>query len=256
MRKHLVLFFMITLLMLVMVSPSLAEGTNTTTTQQDTITQQPTTTKQDTTNQQPTTNNSFLNGLNNASNLSANVTGAEKITSGVKTIASFIVQVLAYVITFGIAVRVVLDLTYIGLPFTRSLLSNGHSGVAQHNNTFGGGYNNTFGGGYNTFGGGGFGNSFGGYGANRFGVHGSTMGKIGGLQLVSNAALNAVASESAVDPNGKTGNAFKTYTKDMVVLLVMVPVLLTLTITGALSNIGYYIGSLIVNMLHGINGLM
>jgi cytochrome c oxidase assembly factor CtaG len=64
----------------------------------------------------------------------------------------------------------------------------------------------------------------------------------GRIQWVSNAALNAVATESTVGPDGKANGPFKTYIKDMVVVLVLTPVLLVLALTGVLADLGFVIG--------------
>jgi len=64
----------------------------------------------------------------------------------------------------------------------------------------------------------------------------------GRIQWVSNAALNAVATESTVGPDGKANGPFKTYIKDMVVVLVLTPVLLVLAFTGVLADLGFVIG--------------
>ena len=70
----------------------------------------------------------------------------------------------------------------------------------------------------------------------------------GRIQFVSNAALNAVATESVIGPDGKGQSAFKTYSKEMIVSLVAAPALLVLCVTGAIAKIGFGIGSLIADV--------
>ena len=74
----------------------------------------------------------------------------------------------------------------------------------------------------------------------------------GRIQFVSNAALNAVATESVLGPDGKGQSAFKTYCKDMVVSLIAAPVLLVLCVTGAIANIGFGIGAFVANVASNI----
>ncbi len=66
-------------------------------------------------------NKSFIEGLQGSANVSADVEGVSNITSGAKTVVAFIVQVIAYLITILLALRVVIDLAFIALPFARSL---------------------------------------------------------------------------------------------------------------------------------------
>lgn len=79
---------------------------------------------------------------------------------------------------------------------------------------------------------------------------------IGRIQWVSNAALNAVAAESSVDPQtGKAVSPFKLYVKDMAVTLVAVPILLVLAITGALTNLGFLIGKAVAAAVGKLGGM-
>jgi len=229
-------------------------------------------------------NQSFINGLKEAGDLTADIEGAQAATGWIRVIASWIVQVLSYAITAFLAVRVVLDLMYIGLPFTRGFLANGYAGNAQAgaggmpNSMMGGGMGQPgmgmgMGGmGMGGMGMGGYGMR-GGYGMNRgMGMGGMGMGgmgqgmaatgmnqqgnMIGRVQWVSNAALNAVAGESAVGPDGKANSPFKTYIHDMVLVLVLVPVLLILAATGALTNLGFLIGNLLCDAIASIGEMI
>lgn len=223
-------------------------------------------------------NQNFIAGINKAADLSGQVDGVEEATSGLRFVAAWVVQVLAYGLTVLLAVRVMLDLTYIGLPFTRSFLANGYAGNAQAGaggmpNSMQGGPGMGMGGMGGMGMGGGYGGRYGGMGGMGMGGMGmgGGMGMQGGMQpanmnqgnniagriqWVSNAALNAVAGESTVDPSGKPVGPFKRYMKDMVVVLVMVPILITLAVTGTLTSLGFLIGDLLVDAISGIGDML
>ena len=188
----------------------------------------------------------------------------------VQKVASIIIQALVYILTALLAISKVIDLFYVGLPFMRTILANGYMGNAKvagtqqqgMNSGMGGG----FGGGMNGMGGG-FGGGFGGgmgggFGNRGMGMGGSMMGDQqmanqnqparGRFQFVSNAALNAVATESVIGPDGKGQSAFKTYVKDMVISLIAVPVLLILCVTGAVTKIGFGLGKLIADIASNV----
>jgi hypothetical protein len=97
-------------------------------------TQQPTQVTQ-TTQAAPSANadaaNAFMDEVKQATDLSEVSPGATKVNEGIKKIASFIVQILSYFVTAFLVVRVVVDLCYICIPFTRSFLANGYGGNAQ-----------------------------------------------------------------------------------------------------------------------------
>lgn len=226
----------------------------------------------------------FISGLNKAGDLaSADIEGTEAATEWIRVIAAWIVQVLSYAITAFLAVRVVLDLTYIALPFTRGILANGYAGNAQAgaggmpNSMVGGGMGQPgMGMGMGGMGGMGMGGMGmggmgmrGGYGMNRMGGMGAMGGGMGAtpgmnqqgnmlgrVQWVSNAALNAVASESTVGPDGKGNSPFKTYIHDMVIVLIMVPVLLVLAATGALTSLGFMLGNLLCDAIASIGDML
>lgn len=221
-------------------------------------------------------NKDLISSVQDATDLSEVSPGAQKINKGINKVASFIVQVIAYLITAGLVVRIVIDLCYIGLPFTRSFLANGYQGNSQAgaggmpNQGMMGGMNGGMGmGGMNGgmgMGMGGYGMR-GGYGMNRMGgMGGMGMGgmqgqmgaqpAMGRIQWVSNAALNAAAAESVVGPDGKAVSPFKAYMKDMTVVLVITPVLLVLAISGALTDLGFLLGDLLANAIEGIGGML
>lgn len=221
-------------------------------------------------------NKGFIDGLNKAADVSAEVEGVENVTAGVKTAVAFVVQIIAYLITILLALRVVLDLMYIALPFTRTFLGNGYMGNAQAG--AGGMPNSMSMGGMGGMGMGGMGGIGGRYGG-RYGGWGGMSGMggmgmaggmnagvgmgagqqpnvIGRIQWVSNAALNAVAGENIVGPDGKAVSPFKLYIKDMIVVLILVPILITLAVTGALTSLGFVIAQVVVDGIAKIGSMI
>ena len=220
-------------------------------------------------------NKGFIDGLNKAADVSAEVEGVENVTAGAKTAVAFVVQIIAYLITILLALRVVLDLMYIALPFTRTFLGNGYMGNAQAG--AGGMPNSMSMGGWGGMGMGGMGGIGGRYGR-RYGMGGMSgmggMGMAGGMnagvgmgagqqpnvigriQWVSNAALNAVAGENIVGPDGKAVSPFKLYIKDMIVVLILVPILITLAVTGALTSLGFVIAQVVVDGIAKIGSMI
>lgn len=203
----------------------------------------------------------IIKDLGESTDLRERLPEVEKAGEGIKRIISIIVQIIAYVITFGLVLRVTLDLMYIGLPFVRGFLANGYTGnpqAATGGPTTPGGY-----GGMSSGMGFGFPRpfGFGGYGGYGMGMH-STMASSNNtanmqhnrIQWVSNAALNAVAAESTVGPDGKPVSPMKVYMKDMVLVLVLTPVMLVLAISGVLTQLGFVLGELISNALRGFGG--
>jgi hypothetical protein len=204
---------------------------------------------------------------------------ATEAAGKLKNIVNIIVTLLAYIIVFGLSIRVALDLLYIGLPFSRKFLGNGYAGNARAGDVnaaspmggmglgsspyggFGGGGMGGYGGGFNRFGGMGFGSRFGmggmGSASNSPGAYQDQMGTMTGrLQLVSNAALNAAASEATIDPDGRNASPFKIYAKDMAITLILTPILLILAVSGALLHIGLVIGGGIATLLSGISNMI
>lgn len=220
----------------------------------------------------------YIENTKNAADLTAvDTAGADKVNEGIRTVAAFIVRILSYFLTAFLVVRVILDLVYIALPFTRSILSNGYAGnPAAGGSDMGmqqpgmGGMGMGAGMGGMGMGGmrgmGGYGMR-GGYGMNRMGMDGmggmgmqqGQMGAspaMGRVQWVSSAALNAVAAEQMPGPDGKPQSALKAYAKDMMVVLIITPILLTLAITGVLTNLGFLIGDVIAKGITSISGML
>lgn len=205
-------------------------------------------------------NQSFIAGLGDAANLTDPVEGVDKVTPWIKQIAGFIVQVVSYAVIILLAARVVIDLAYIGLPFTRSFLGNGYSGAGMQggqpgmggmmgggmmNNRYnmGGMMNNRYSMGGGMMGGGMMGSNPGMGGANQTG---QMMGRI---QWVSNAALRAADMEGQPGPDGREMGPLKSYMKNMVVILVAVPILLILAATGTLTQFGLLLADKLVDLI-------
>ena len=232
---------------------------------QSTDTQQ----NQNTTVDKPSVNTNFSSDLIGATDFTETDPVASSINEGQKKVAGIIIQVLGYFITLGLSVRIIIDAAYIAIPFSRVWLANGRvqqpsSQQAQGGmqGGFGGGYGSGgFGGGYGSggFGGGyGSGGFGGGYGSGGFGggmqggmqQQAQPQGNPFKLQLVSDEAFFAVANAQNVDPTtGKKQNAFKLYFKDMVVIGILTPILIVMALSGAMTQLGFLIGSVIVDML-------
>lgn len=195
-------------------------------------------------------NKGFINSMNSASDLTADIDGANEVTGAVKKFAGKIIGFLFYTIPVLLTLRVALDLTYIGVPFLRKILANGHTGAAPSGGQgMGAGMGMNQGMGMNS----GMGMNAG-MGMNR----GMGAGAVGNgsvkIQLISNAALNAVAAEKAPGPDAP--GPFKIYIKDMVVVLTLIPVLIVLAATGILTNVGLTLGSILVDFISNIQGMI
>lgn len=202
----------------------------------------------------------YINSLKDATDLTQSSEVVSKVNTSLKKVISIVVQILAYAITALLTVRVVLDLMFIAIPFSRKYLANGFMGNAQA-----GAQQPGMNGGMGAMGGG-FGGMSGGYGMgggysmNRgYGMNGGMGGMNGGLgtpqqqpgmngrtQWVSNAALNAVASAQA------GVNPYSAYIKDMTVVCILTPILLILATTGALTNLGFLLGDVLARAIGSI----
>lgn len=85
---------------------------------------------------------------------------------------------------------------------------------------------------------------------------GMQQGMLGRIQWVSNAALTAVASEKVMGPTGKPESPFKIYAKDMTVTLIAVPILITLSVTGVLTQFGFLIGDMLCGLIETVGGMI
>ena len=174
-------------------------------------------------------NKSQIDNLKNATKLDGSSEAASKVNSTLSKVLSVVIQVISYAVTALLVLRMLLDLAYIVLPFTRSFLSNGYGSNVQPGMGMGAP-----------------GMGMGAPGMN--GMEGSQPGatpSMGRVQLISKTALNAVAAEGVIGPNGKSISPLKTYAKDMVIVLVLAPTFLTLAITGVLTQLGITLGELL-----------
>lgn len=192
-----------------------------------------------------------LNYIKEADDLGELSTAASKINTQINRAVSLVVQVLAYFITAFLAVRVLIDLCYIALPFSRRLLYDNGNNEMQSSlsmnmgNSIGGNMNNP--------------------GMGRMSM-GSPMGmhtmnqNSGGnnrkIAWVSNAAVRAVALELEQRQDGMRVNAFRYYAKDMIIVLVVTPILLVLAITGTLTDLGFLLGEIISKGINNIGNMI
>lgn len=208
----------------------------------------------------------YINSLKDATDLTQSSEVVSKVNTSLKKVISIVVQILAYAITALLTVRVILDLMFIAIPFSRKYLANGFMGNAQAGAQQPGmnGSMSAMGGGFGGMSGGyGMGSGYGmnrGYGMNGgMGGMGAMNGMNGGLgtpqqqpgmngrtQWVSNAALNAVASAQA------GVNPYSAYIKDMAVVCILTPILLILATTGALTNLGFLLGDVLARAIGSI----
>lgn len=213
----------------------------------------------------------FLGSLQDASKMDVSGSEVNSITQPIVKYSGMIVQVLSLIAVVGMSIRVAIDLIYIVVPFSRKFLANGHMGNPQTGQPMGQpGMGGPMGGGMMGGGmmGGGMGMGMGGMGryGGGMGMGGMGMGgpmaggmnaqgdmgsRMNRVQWVSGAALNAVAAESTVGPDGKAVSPVKEYMKDMIVLFVLVPILVILLATGAIQAVGFAVGRGISSMIGG-----
>lgn len=202
--------------------------------------------------------------LKGATDLDQTHSGATKINQGIKTVASFIIQILSYALTVLLTLRVILDLIYINISFSRGLLGGGAQPMPGQPGQPGmgggmgmGGMGSMGGMGMGGMGMGGMHSRYGGMG----GMGGMGMGGMaggmgmngqqgmqqpgGGLRFVSDAAIMAVSQPSPM----------RYYAKDMAVTLIIVPILLILAVTGVLTDLGFLIGEAIAKMIGSFGGM-
>ena len=201
-------------------------------------------------------NRSVIQGLDEAAVLSPEVEGTQKIIAPLRYGVAFVVQVLSFIIITGMALSVVLDLTYLAVTPLRSVLSNGQTGStlpagqqAQPGGFQPAWFPSTF--------------NFKQGPVNGFGppqTQGGLSGAMnpgqpnpgpgGRIQLVSKAALDAAANEGTIDPNtSKTRGLISLYMKGMGLKLILIPVLLILVVTGSLTNLGFVVADVLVAVI-------
>lgn len=181
------------------------------------------------------------------------------VQSTLGQIMGWVVPILVGAIFAALTFRVLIDILYIVAPFIRPKLAPGVQGDQMAENQMGGGMQYGMGGaagGMGMAGGmmgaGGMAGGYGGYvGRGRRGMAGGMAGgvPVGGTQWVSETAIAAVMAGNQVGPNGKPNNPVIFYLKGMVVPLVLIPVMLVLLLSGVLTQVGFYIGDLITNVI-------
>ena len=186
-----------------------------------------------------------LNYIKEADDLGDLSTAASKINTQLHRAASLVVQVLAYFITAFLAVRVLVDLCYITLPFSRRLLYDNGNNEMQSSLSMN------------------MGNSIGGNGRMSMGspmgmqtINQNSGGSNRKIAWVSNAAVRAVALEFEQRQDGMRVNAFRYYAKDMIIVLVVTPILLVLAITGTLTDLGFLLGEMINNVINNMGNMI
>lgn len=166
----------------------------------------------------------YINSLKGATSLTEERSDiVDKVNGATNRAVSIVVQILAYAIVAGLTLRVVIDLAYIAIPFMRKALSS-ESGQGQQMQ-----------GNMNT--------------QQQQGNMSMQNNNTTKIQWISNAARIAVDSEQ----NGM--NPYKVYVKDMVIILVVTPLLLILTMTGALTNLGFLLGDVLVKAIGSFGSL-
>ena len=184
----------------------------------------------------------FINGLGESGKigLQQNET-TEKIAKALKAIVTPIVQLLSHLIVIGLVVRVILDLIYIVIPFSRKLLLYGQNVETSGNM----GVGNMGNGGYPT--------------ASQMMTMSNGQNALGGqgeasrsnkVQIISNAAIRAVQGEQSGQ------SVFRYYFKDMLVVMVVTPILLVLTLTGVLMDLGFILGDAICGLIVSLGAMV
>jgi hypothetical protein len=183
----------------------------------------------------------YINALESATELGEQSAAATKINSLISKAASFIIQIISYFIVAFLVVRIVIDICYIVIPFVRPILAYDYTydkeiGVSMNKQMSaveqgGMGLADLHGAGKS-------------YPASYY------KPKERKKQWVSYGAINAVEAAS----NGES--AFRVYAKDMIIVLVLTPIMLTLAITGVLTDFGFLLGDVICNCIRGIANLV
>ena len=184
----------------------------------------------------------MVNDLAGAADFSGDSQIAKDVQQSTRPYMMAIMQILSWIIVFALGLSVMFDLLYLVAPPLRGVLSGGAGATSATSGTAtSGSFGGSFGGG--SFGGG----SFGGGMSNPTPVQ-PAGGR--GFCLVSQEAINAA---TAVDPQtGKTKSSISVYAKTAWLKLVLTPVVLILTVTGSLQQIGFTIASILVNLIKNI----
>ncbi len=162
----------------------------------------------------------------------------EHVNSKIGAVVKLVIQILSYAIVSFMVLRIMLDLLYIAIPFSRSLLGGGVvENTPVQTNTMG-----SFGIGQPT---GGFEGM-----AGPVGMGNSGQMSINRTKWVSENAIRAVGASY----NGE--NPYKIYVKDMTILLIITPILMVLAISGVLTNLGFILGEVLIEGIESIKNMI
>lgn len=178
----------------------------------------------------------FINSMKDVTDVTTVESEAvHKINGAISKTVGVVIQILSYMAIALLSVRVVLDILFIAIPFSRSLFVSTDAGQGGPSAGMGG---NPFDGGMGSM------NSM-----NQQAPASQSQSK-GSIQWISGAAMNAV------DMNETVAGSFKYYIKDMVVVLTLTPVLIILAVTGVLTNLGFLLGDVAVNFVAWLGTLL
>lgn len=192
--------------------------------------------------------------LSDSMNYSKTTETVKTVQKSAGTVVGIVLQLMAYALTVLLTLRIMTDLFYIVVPWLQPWLSGGKEGTANQGQGhqqggmggmggYGGGY-----GGMSSYGGmGGYGGGMNSYG----GGMGGQQQQQGGFSKVSQEALNAVACSKVQGPNGKCPSAFKIYFKSMMEVAIITPIMIVLSLTGIIAQLGFMLGNIIVNGIAG-----
>lgn len=212
-----------------------------------------------------------FNVLSEAGKVDINNEKSVAIFQSMKKLLTPFMYVIVWAIVLGINLTSLMDLLYLSVPLSRSLLCKDPSSVPGTQAPQGGGSSGGFGGGGfggGGFGGGGFGgssfggSSFGGSGYGSSGFGGSSFGGGGSQQpqgrgknqLISASAIKAVNCHGQMGPDGVEMSMWKVYGKHLICLMVLAPILLILTIDGVLVDISTTLAALLITGIRTILG--
>lgn len=201
------------------------------------------------------TRSDIVNDLAGAADFSGDSQIAKEFQNSTRPFTMAVMQILSWVIMFFLGLSVILDILYLVAPPLRGILSGGAGATSATSGTATSG---SFGGGFNSGMGGGFGSGMGGFNSGIGGGFGSGMSNPtpvkpaggAGFCLVSQEAINAA---TAVNPQtGQLKSSMAAYAKTAWIKLVLTPIMLVLTLTGTLQQIGFTLVSIIINIVKSI----
>lgn len=203
-------------------------------------------------------NNDFANQLANVSNLSTVTAETSAFSKQVNAVCTVIFQYISGMIAAAYLITVAVDMAFILIPPLQPILANGYMGNPTPDTAPGmngnagvgatgaglgmGGY-----GGYGGYGGRGMMNSMGAM-AQQAGMATAQQNQpaLGRHKFVSNAALNAVATESS-----SKKSALVDYMKNVMVTATLSVAILILSASGIFARIGAFIAMKIIDIVNG-----